>query len=177
MQNILLVIACSILGVVLAWALLTQPLFSKIDAKPLTSVDTGALKVHVQTLASVLPPRNHDPDRLIISAEYIFMVLTSYGAPEYQEFDVGGASFRNVILRLGPESGPLLVVGAHYDVAGGLPGADDNASGVAGLLELARLLAHTPLTATCLKLVGLCARRNRPISARHTWAVIVTQRD
>jgi Zn-dependent M28 family amino/carboxypeptidase len=36
------------------------------------------------------------------------------------------------------------VVGAHYDTAGPLPGADDNASGVAGLLELARLLGTTP---------------------------------
>jgi len=36
------------------------------------------------------------------------------------------------------------VVGAHYDVCGDLPGADDNASGVAGLLEIARLLATRP---------------------------------
>jgi Zn-dependent M28 family amino/carboxypeptidase len=36
------------------------------------------------------------------------------------------------------------VVGAHYDAYGGLPGADDNASGVAGAIELARLLGASP---------------------------------
>lgn len=140
-------IALTVVGLFLAWILLTQPLFSKINVALSASADPRALKVHVRTLASVLPPRNHDPNQLNIAAAYIFMVLESYGAPEYQEFDVPGASSRNVILRLSPETGPLLVIGAHYDVVGTLPGADDNASGVAGLLELARLLAHTPLHA------------------------------
>ena len=36
------------------------------------------------------------------------------------------------------------MIGAHYDSCGDTPGADDNASGVAGLLELARLLAAKP---------------------------------
>jgi Zn-dependent M28 family amino/carboxypeptidase len=38
----------------------------------------------------------------------------------------------------------LIVIGAHYDSCGDTPGADDNASGVAGLLELARVLAEQP---------------------------------
>ncbi|MEO8136844.1 MAG: M28 family peptidase, partial [Betaproteobacteria bacterium] len=46
--------------------------------------------------------------------------------------------------RFGPATGPLLVIGAHYDSYNITPGADDNASGVAGLLELARLLGATP---------------------------------
>jgi Zn-dependent M28 family amino/carboxypeptidase len=48
-----------------------------------------------------------------------------------------------VIAEFGPAGGDVLVVGAHYDAfveTGPLPGADDNASGTAGLLELARLL-------------------------------------
>ncbi len=129
----------------LAWALLTQPLLTKIDAEPSAAVDPDALHAHVLKLASELPPRSHDPKQLNVSAAYIYDVLAPYGRVEYQEFDAPGGSFRNVVLRLGPELGPLLVVGAHYDVAGALPGADDNASGVAGLLELARLLAETPL--------------------------------
>ncbi|HYR28634.1 MAG TPA: M28 family peptidase, partial [Thermoanaerobaculia bacterium] len=54
--------------------------------------------------------------------------------------------YRNVIARFGPEQGRALIVGAHYDAftaTGNLPGADDNASGTAGLLELARLLGQT----------------------------------
>jgi Zn-dependent M28 family amino/carboxypeptidase len=39
---------------------------------------------------------------------------------------------------------PLIIIGAHYDTVVDTPGADDNASGVAGLLELARLLQKYP---------------------------------
>ncbi|MFZ5796946.1 MAG: M28 family peptidase [Thermodesulfobacteriota bacterium] len=49
---------------------------------------------------------------------------------------------------------PLLIVGAHYDTVSRSPGADDNASGVAGLLELGRLLAHQ--TPAGLRLVAFC---------------------
>jgi hypothetical protein len=52
--------------------------------------------------------------------------------------------YKNVIARFGPETGRPVVVGAHYDAYGPFPGADDNASGVAALLELARLLGKTP---------------------------------
>ena len=55
---------------------------------------------------------------------------------------MNGKQFRNFIARFGPREGPLIVIGAHYDSCGDTPGADDNASGVAGLLELARLLAR-----------------------------------
>jgi Zn-dependent M28 family amino/carboxypeptidase len=50
-----------------------------------------------------------------------------------------------VIAEFGPETNERIVVGAHYDTAGPLPGADDNASGVAGLIELAGLLAKQQL--------------------------------
>ncbi|HEY6125844.1 MAG TPA: M28 family peptidase, partial [Steroidobacteraceae bacterium] len=58
--------------------------------------------------------------------------------------EADGKQFRNLIARFGPREGPLIVIGAHYDSCGDTPGADDNASGVAGLLELARLLALQP---------------------------------
>lgn len=48
---------------------------------------------------------------------------------------------RNVIASLGPETGDRIIVGAHYDTVPGTPGADDNASGVAGLLELSRAIS------------------------------------
>jgi Zn-dependent M28 family amino/carboxypeptidase len=65
-------------------------------------------------------------------------------ATDVQEYQVNGRGYRNVIARLGPTKGPLIVIGAHYDACGDTPGADDNASGVAGLLELARALAAHP---------------------------------
>jgi Zn-dependent M28 family amino/carboxypeptidase len=67
------------------------------------------------------------------------------GAVSDQPYSVDGRIYRNVIASFGPSTKERLVVGAHYDTAGALPGADDNASGVAGLIELARLLGKTPL--------------------------------
>ncbi len=59
-----------------------------------------------------------------------------------QHFEYRKIPMRNVIAELpGTESGgKVLVLGAHYDTVIGCPGADDNATGVAALLELARLL-------------------------------------
>jgi len=61
-----------------------------------------------------------------------------------QFWTADGRTYRNVIAHYGPESDELVVVGAHYDTCGPLPGADDDASGVAGLIELGRLLAAQP---------------------------------
>ncbi|MEJ7661165.1 MAG: M28 family peptidase [Hymenobacter sp.] len=55
---------------------------------------------------------------------------------------MNGQTYRNVLGSFGPAAGPRLVVGAHYDVCGDQPGADDNGTGVAALLELARLLGQ-----------------------------------
>jgi Zn-dependent M28 family amino/carboxypeptidase len=68
--------------------------------------------------------------------------LQSYGyEPTYQAYEADGTTVRNIIVerpgRTRPEE--ILVVGAHYDTDLDSPGADDNASGVAGLLEMARL--------------------------------------
>ena len=59
------------------------------------------------------------------------------------------------------------MVGAHYDTDGPYPGADDNASGVAGLLELARLLAGEPLTRR-VELIAF-ALEEVPSSALPLW--------
>jgi hypothetical protein len=61
-----------------------------------------------------------------------------------QDYRFANGTYRNVILRFGPETAQRIVVGAHYDVRGPFEGADDNASGTAGLLELARLLRARP---------------------------------
>jgi len=62
-----------------------------------------------------------------------------------QCYDVRQKTYCNVIARFGPDTKERIVVGAHYDAFGELPGADDNASGVAGLIELAYLLGKALL--------------------------------
>jgi hypothetical protein len=98
----------------------------------------AALKQLTQTEKS----RNHlNTDALNETASYIFSVFEKYcDTVYYQNYDVNGITYKNVVARMGKQNKKRLVIGAHYDVAGNQPGADDNASGVAGLLELARLL-------------------------------------
>ena len=106
---------------------------------------TDILRTHVQELAGRIGERNgFRPQALGEAAAYIRRTLSAYGyevaSHPYQAL---GLSFENLETRLQGSGGPAagtLVVGAHYDTAPGTPGADDNASGIAGLLELARLL-------------------------------------
>jgi Zn-dependent M28 family amino/carboxypeptidase len=84
------------------------------------------LRTHVETLAAA--ERNVDLER---PARYIASQLRN---ARYQEFMSGGRLVKNIETGAG-----AVVVGAHYDTVPGSPGADDNASGVAALIELARM--------------------------------------
>jgi hypothetical protein len=94
----------------------------------------------VRYLTSINPSRSYEhQDSMKISADYISQKFKEYGLkPEKQEFVVSGKTYANIIASAGPAGGSRLIVGAHYDVFGNQPGADDNASAIAGLLEIAR---------------------------------------
>jgi len=115
-----------------------------------------------QPTLTVLPyPSNRHARRDALEAHVRFITASRTGVPEYiatafrlagatvteQPFVVRKETYRNVIATFGPDDGktPLIVVGAHYDAFDDLPAADDNASGTAGLIELARLLAAAKL--------------------------------
>jgi Peptidase family M28 len=75
------------------------------------------------------------------AAKYLERQLRSLGyEPEAQVYQAAGHSVRNITAVLGSPTpdAPVIVVGAHYDSFPGTPGANDNGSGVAVLLELAR---------------------------------------
>jgi Peptidase family M28 len=103
------------------------------------------LRTHVTAIASAEHNVAHY-QKLEQAATHIETVLRGYGClVRRQEFDSDAGSVRNLEITV-PCSSPmaqkrrLVVVGAHYDSATGAPGANDNASGVAALIELARLL-------------------------------------
>jgi len=111
---------------------------------PLTAGEAtlaSALKRHIATIAA----REHNVghyDELEKVARYLEATLESLGyAVGRQEFPAGGKTVRNIDATIEPRatvSDPdVIVVGAHYDSAQGTPGANDNASGVAAVLELA----------------------------------------
>ncbi|PJJ60191.1 M28 family peptidase [Hymenobacter chitinivorans] len=108
--------------------------------------DTLRLRQHLLALTGTPQPRNyqHLPS-LNQAAGYIQQQLQAAGARlSEQPYAVQGNTYRNVLGSFGPENGPRLIIGAHYDVCGEQPGADDNGTGVAALLELARLLGQQP---------------------------------
>ncbi|UYZ61486.1 M28 family peptidase [Hymenobacter weizhouensis] len=104
--------------------------------------DQHRLYADVKFLTELQPARHYlSLTSLNKAADYIKAEFEKLdGQVQEQAFRVEGRLYRNISLLLGPEDAPRLVVGAHYDVCGNQPGADDNASAVAGLLETARLL-------------------------------------
>jgi Zn-dependent M28 family amino/carboxypeptidase len=74
------------------------------------------------------------------AADYIESVFTSSGYAVWrQTYSCYGQSVSNLIAEKSGRDKEVVIIGAHYDTVPGSPGADDNASAVAGLLELARL--------------------------------------
>jgi hypothetical protein len=114
---------------------------------PLTEAETAlavALKRHIAAIAA----REHNlvrHEELEQVARYIEAALASFGyTPGRQEFAVDGKPVRNIEAVIEPTAGTpdpeVVVVGAHYDSVTGSPGANDNATGSAAVIELARLL-------------------------------------
>jgi Zn-dependent M28 family amino/carboxypeptidase len=137
----------------------TRVLFIILAGVLLTAADKGApmdnteyLRSVVVTLSREIGVRSYrDIGQLEKTAKYISDQFASFGYPvTRQPFPFGGNTYHNVIAELRGRTEPekILVVGAHYDTVRTTPGADDNASGVAGLLGIAKLLAGKPLGKT-----------------------------
>jgi Zn-dependent M28 family amino/carboxypeptidase len=122
-------------------------LASGSNAQSTGDADARRLERDVRAIVADFGPRDHaHPDNLERVAAYIEATMRGAGARvDAQPYAVAGRTYRNVVASFGPAGGERLVVGAHYDTFAGLPGADDNASGVAGLMELARLLSGMPI--------------------------------
>jgi peptidase M28-like protein len=146
-KMILYISAAAVLLIVALCLYLTQPLIRVANLPSPVSVDPARLETHVRALSESFVPRDDaHPENLDRCAAYIRREFESaHARVSEQPFSTGIKTYRNVIANFGPETKEVIVVGAHYDTAGPLPGADDNASGVAGLLELARLLGNAQL--------------------------------
>jgi hypothetical protein len=108
-----------------------------------------ALYRHVEELAVNIGSRSvYEHDKLTAAKAYILSSLKEMGhAPILQDFSYQERVFSNIIVPLTGKTRPedVVVIGAHYDTVAGTPGADDNASAVAVLLEMCRLLkAYSP---------------------------------
>ncbi|HCU23762.1 MAG TPA: peptidase M28 [Deltaproteobacteria bacterium] len=143
MKNFLIILLLGLFLLSTILFLVTQPVFfAKLDPQKNHAVQVSRLKRDVDFLSLQLFPRNAEhPDALDRMADYIQDEFKKAGlAPTEQIYQVSGISYKNIVASYGPKDKALVIVGAHYDVCEDQPGADDNASGVAGLLEIARLL-------------------------------------
>ncbi len=105
-------------------------------------VDSKSMATQVTEISTLFAARHYNNTKILNACrDYITDKFRSHGfQPVLQTYSVNGKNYSNIIAYYGPVNAPLLIVGAHYDVDGNTPGADDNASGVVGLLELSRLL-------------------------------------
>jgi Zn-dependent M28 family amino/carboxypeptidase len=102
------------------------------------------LQAHVHALAVEIGPRDA-PEGLARAARYLETQWRAQGwEVRAHPVELGDARGHNLEIELLGSSQPsqVVLVGAHYDTHPGSPGADDNASGVAALIELGRLLRH-----------------------------------
>ena len=108
----------------------------------------GRLGGHITTLAGRIGERNlWSYGALQRAAAYIDEQFRSCGyTPAAQEYEVHRVRVRNIEAVLAGSADPTrtVVIGAHYDTVTGCPGANDNATGVAAVLELARRFAGLP---------------------------------
>lgn len=132
-------------------AAVALPIFGKTKSNPAMADDSRAAVIS-DSLRSHVKRILHSGNRSYADSEaqrevqgFIEREFASMGLePRRQVFRVDGVDYVNVIGVLHPNLPGIWVIGAHYDVYGNQPGADDNASGVAGLIELARLFAAKP---------------------------------
>lgn len=127
----------------IAWLAATAPAQAATTADLVGAVSQANLETSVAALEG---ERADGADRLA-AALWIESTLDGYGY-DAERWDVFGVL--NVVATLPGTRTPdeVVVIGAHFDTVFGSPGADDNASGVAGMLEIARVFAAHPQPAT-----------------------------
>lgn len=126
------------------------------------------LKEHVTYLAVTCHPRDYTrADHQQAVVDYIARSLReSGGRVDLQTFMAEGRRYANVRSVIPGSREGRIVIGAHYDACGDTPGADDNASGIAGLLEVARMLQGIQPTYT-IELVAYANEEPPYFKTRH----------
>jgi Zn-dependent M28 family amino/carboxypeptidase len=135
--------ATSLIGAII---FVSSPNFASYDAQKAAKIPVSKQKLynHVKFLTDISPARNHaNLAELQQAANYIFdeFATLKHGKAERQKYIAdNGHEYENIIWSYNTDKTERVVIGGHYDVCGDQKGADDNASAVAGLLEIARLV-------------------------------------
>jgi acetylornithine deacetylase/succinyl-diaminopimelate desuccinylase-like protein len=136
------------------------------------------LRGHVERLAGEIGERHVlRPPALHAAERYIADTLRALGyAVARQNYEAQGVDCANleVAIEGSARASEIVLAGAHYDTVPGSPGADDNASGVAAVLELARLLREAG-PARGRSSSWPSSTRNRPSSSGVRWGARSTR--
>ncbi|MDP3089602.1 MAG: M20/M25/M40 family metallo-hydrolase [Nitrospira sp.] len=136
------------------------------------------LRASVQQLAGTIGERNlFHYKQLVAAAEYIHATLAGFGYEvRRQNYLVSGQTCVNLAAEVRGTDKPedILLIGAHYDSAQGSPGANDNATGVAALLALARAFARTKPSHT-LRFVAFTNEEPPFFQSRHMGSRVYAQ--
>jgi Zn-dependent M28 family amino/carboxypeptidase len=123
-----------------------------LPLNPTEQESLAQLEFHIKSLASDARGRNHYLGNTLIPARtYITEQFQAAGYEVlFQEYSFANITYANIEVELLGNEYPdeIIVIGAHYDSVIYSPGANDNASGVAAILEIARLLKRQPLSRT-----------------------------
>ena len=169
LKKIIIILLILVFGL---WYYVKQPAWVN-KSNHRTLVSPQALKQHVYALSVTHSPRDfrhpnnlkkvalyikeefaktnakvtlqHIPNALEHYKKLIARYSTGNSAINLQTINSYKDHFVNVIAEFGPDTQQRIIIGAHYDAVTGSPGADDNATGVAGLIEIAKLLSKTKL--------------------------------
>ena len=118
--------------------------FEQVKGDPDSQELAQRLHTHVDRLAGLIGPRHPGkPVALEAAATYVEREFQNFGdTVERQWYDADGVNVSNLVVERPGSRSPqeIVVLGAHYDTVPPTPGADDNASAVAVLIEAARLL-------------------------------------
>ncbi|MGD9682213.1 MAG: M28 family peptidase [Candidatus Obscuribacterales bacterium] len=133
-------------GAMAIFAMIGMPGKSYSGEPPVLSTEerqlADRLMRHLEMLCVEIGERNQSKHQnLERAASYIAETFRASGYEvEEQVYEIDGLPYRNIeaSLKGSKNPGDVLVVGAHYDTVPGCPGADDNGTGIAALLELAR---------------------------------------
>lgn len=133
------------------WFAGSQPLLSTPEKVSTPDVSAQRLETNVRYLSEKLPNRLGTENNLNPTVDWIEKKLEPYSSKPNeksyrQSYKVENETFHNIFMEfvadLKHETDEIIIVAAHYDTAHGFAGADDNASGVAALIELAKLLSE-----------------------------------
>ena len=149
LSSLRIALALGIVFFLLWWVVFRMPDKRISTAARLTEADIALrteLTADVQTLAGEIGERNMlRYAQLNAAAEFIEASFSRAGLqPRRISYDLGGKACHNIEVEIPGARPQIIVIGAHYDSVVGCPGANDNGSGVAALLALARRFAGKP---------------------------------